>query len=84
VIILILGIVNIPARILYGIISDRKIISAVNLNTFAVTVATVPLFLYPHVLSLTYVGAVIFVVLFAIGIGELQKNSFTVFLQSEF
>ena len=55
---------------LYGFIADRKIISAVNLNTFAVAVATVPLFLYPHVLCLTYATQIVFAIFFAIGIGK--------------
>jgi cyanate permease len=65
----IIGIVNIPARMLFGFIADRKIISAINLNTFSVFVATVPLFLF-IVMQYAYWSQMLFAVLFAIGIGN--------------
>lgn len=68
----IIGIVNIPARMLYGFIADRKFISAINLNTFSVMIATIPLFFYKAVQSY-YWGQVLFSVLFAVGIAGMNS-----------
>ena len=57
---------------LFGIIADRKIVSAVNLNTFCVSIATLPLFLF-FKLKQDYVTQIVFSVLFAIGIGKQLK-----------
>lgn len=62
----IIGIVNIPFRILFGMIADRKILSAINLNTFCVSVLTLALFLFPW-LKTDYYYLIGFAVLFAIG-----------------
>lgn len=65
----IIGIINIPARMLYGIIADRQFVSAINLNTFAVALATVPLVFY-YLLKRTYLTQVLFVSVWAVGIGK--------------
>ena len=57
---------------LYGLIADRKIVSAVNLNAFACLVATVPFFFYP--MFDTFYTQAIFAVTFAIGIGKYSQN----------
>ena len=57
---------------LYGLIADRKIISAINLNTFSVLVATVPLFLY-IVMQYHYWSQIIFSIAFAIGIAGMNS-----------
>ena len=41
-----IGIVNIPFRMFYGFLADRKVMSATNLNTLAVIICTVPFFIY--------------------------------------
>lgn len=68
----IIGIVNIPARMLFGFIADRKIISAINLNTFSVLVSTVPLFLY-IILQHAYWSQILFAVFFAFGIAGMNS-----------
>lgn len=67
----IIGIVNIPARMTFGFVADKKIISAINLNTGSVLVATVPLFLYV-VLQHFYWSQILFSVFFAIGIAGMN------------
>jgi len=64
----IVGIVNIPTRMLFGFIADRRFISPINLNTFSISVSTIALFLY-FKLQLVYWSQVIFAILLAIGIG---------------
>lgn len=65
----IIGIVNIPARMAYGFVADRRFILPINLNTFSVIVGTVPLFFYFQ-LQLAFWSQIVFSVLFAIGIGK--------------
>lgn len=65
----IIGIVNIPARMLYGFVADRRFVSAINLNTFAVVLGTVPLFIFTLLVK-TYWSQVVFAIVFAIGIGK--------------
>ena len=65
----IIGIVNIPFRMLFGFLADRRFITPINLNTMAVFVATVPLFFYQF-MQYNFGTQVVFVVLFAIGIGK--------------
>lgn len=65
----IIGIVNIPARMLYGFIADRRIILPINLNTFSVIVGTLPLFFY-FKLQAAFWSQIFFAVAFAIGIGK--------------
>ena len=67
----IIGIVNIPARMIYGIIADRQFISAINLNTFAVVLATIPLMFY-FLLKTTYLTQILFVSVWAVGIGKIN------------
>jgi uncharacterized membrane protein len=62
----IIGIVNIPFRMLFGMIADRKILSAVNLNTLCVSCVTLSLFLFP-LLKSEYKYLIGFAVMFAIG-----------------
>ena len=42
----IIGIVNIPCRILFGFLADKRYLSPINLNTLSVGIATVPLYIY--------------------------------------
>jgi predicted MFS family arabinose efflux permease len=64
----IIGIVNIPFRMLFGLVADRKIISAVNLNTMCVLISFLSLAFF-EVLLKAYWSCVLFSTLFAIGIG---------------
>jgi cyanate permease len=64
----VIGIVNIPARMIYGFIADRRYVSPINLNTFSVIVATIPLFLYSQ-LQKHYWSQMLFSIFFAIGMG---------------
>ncbi|CAF0910909.1 unnamed protein product [Brachionus calyciflorus] len=68
----IIGIVNIPARMLYGLIADKRYVSPINLNTFSVAVATVPLIFF-FVMKSSYWGLAVFSVLFAIGIAGMNS-----------
>jgi len=68
----IIGIVNIPFRMLYGFIADKKFISAVNLNTLAVLISTAPLFFYP-LLQYYFSTQAIFAFLFAVGIAGMNS-----------
>jgi predicted MFS family arabinose efflux permease len=67
----IIGITNIPFRMLFGLIADRKLVSAINLNTISVAIATAPLFLY-SVLQKEYWSQIVFVIVFAIGMGKTE------------
>lgn len=67
----IIGIVNIPVRMLFGFIADRKIIAPINLNTFSVAVAIVPLFVYAALTTFTAQAG--FSVTFAIGIAGINS-----------
>lgn len=64
----IIGIVNIPARMAYGFVADRRFIAPINLNTFSVVLGTLPLFFY-FKLQVAFWSQILFSVLFAIGIG---------------
>lgn len=66
---------NIPARIIYGIVADKRFVTPVNLNTFAVAVSTAPLFLF-FWLKETYPTQIIFAIVFAIGIGNFLNPFF--------
>ncbi len=74
-----IGIVNIPFRMIFGFVADRKFISAINLNTISVLISTVPLF-FIEVFIKAYWSYLIFVILFAIGMGKLRKNLALFFL----
>jgi predicted MFS family arabinose efflux permease len=63
----VIGIVNIPARLGFGFLADRKILSAVNLNFLCIIIATIPVWLYG--LMNTFALQIVFAVFFAIGIG---------------
>jgi predicted MFS family arabinose efflux permease len=67
-IISIIGIVNIPVRILFGFLVDKKIASAINMNTVCTLTACLTLFTY-YALD-TFMLQAGFAVLFAISIGE--------------
>ena len=73
----IIGIVNIPARMTFGFVADRRFISSINLNTASVFVATVPLFLF-ILMQHFYWSLVLFAIFFAVGIGiaQLKKSPF--------
>lgn len=65
----IIGIVNIPARMAYGFIADRRFISPINLNTLSVAIGTIPLYFY-FMLQYNFWTQATFAVFFAIGIGK--------------
>lgn len=65
----IVGIVNIPMRMLFGFVADRRFITPINLNSFSIAVSTVGLFFY-FKLQYAYWSNVVFAILLAIGIGE--------------
>jgi len=67
VLISIIGITNIPFRMAFGFIADRRIITPVNLNTLSVAVATVPFFFYELVLQHDIYRQAVFAFLFAVG-----------------
>lgn len=69
----IIGILNIPFRLLYGIIADKRFMTPLNLNTLCVLVATVPFFFYDTVLQYSVWGQYLFAVLFAIGIAGMNS-----------
>ena len=52
---------------IYGLIADRKIISAKNLNTFSVFVCTISLFGFYAQLQFAYWSQILYAVFFAIG-----------------
>ena len=61
------GIVNIPARLIFGFLADKRSLSPVNLNTLCVVLATATLWSYAFLTTFyTQIG---FAVAFAIGIG---------------
>ena len=64
----VVGIVNIPARLAYGFLADRRFVSAVNLNTISSFIAMMALFFY-FKLQFTFWSQVTFAVFFAIGLG---------------
>lgn len=57
---------------LFGLIADKNIISAVNLNTLSVGVATIPLCLF-YILQKSYMSLVLFSILFAIGMAGMNS-----------
>lgn len=67
----IIGIVNIPVRMLFGLVADLKIVAPINLNTMSVVVATAPFFFY-FALT-TFWTQSIFSVMFAIGIAGINS-----------
>ena len=68
----VIGIVNIPARMIYGFVADKRFISPINLNTLAVACSTLPLFFYP-LLAKHYGSHMLFSVIFAIGIAGMNS-----------
>lgn len=64
----IIGIVNIPARMAYGFVADKRFILPINLNTFAVLIGTLPLYFYFY-LQYAFWSQAVFAVLLAMGIG---------------
>lgn len=64
----VIGIVNIPMRLMFGAVADRRWVSSVNLNTFAVTIALASLVMFAHLT--TYWGMLISGVIFAFGTGK--------------
>ncbi len=65
-----IGILNIPFRLIFGWVADRRFITPLNLNTLCVITATVPFFFYKEVLSNYEWGQYTFACVFAIGIGK--------------
>lgn len=72
----IIGIVNIPARLAYGFLADRRFISPVNLNSIAALIATIPLYFY-FKLQVTFIFQVLFSIFFAIGTGNFSEFKFS-------
>jgi hypothetical protein len=62
-----LGGANIPARILFGIIADRKWITAFNINTICFALLAVINFFY--FLLNSFFAQIFYAVVFAIGMG---------------
>ncbi len=67
---IVIGLLNIPFRLIFGWVADRRIITPLNLNTLCVTFSTVPFFLYKDFLSHYVWGQYVFAVIFAIGCGK--------------
>ena len=63
-----IGIVNIPYRLLFGAVADRRWISSVNLNTIAIAVASVGCVMIAHLT--TFWGTIISGCVFAFGTGK--------------
>ena len=68
-----IGFLNIPFRLLFGWVVDRRFITPLNLNTACVFVATVPFFFYKEVLSNYVWGQYTFAFFFAVGCGKKTK-----------
>jgi predicted MFS family arabinose efflux permease len=66
----VIGILQIPFRLIFGWVADRRFISPLNLNTLCVIIATVPFFFYKEVFSNDEWGQYTFAVAFAIGCGK--------------
>ena len=64
--IILLGIVNIPGRILFGMLADKKYLTPVMFNTVAVALGTFPLFLYDVYLQHHLWSQYIFATLYAL------------------
>lgn len=62
------GIVNIPVRIFFGFIADRKVITAIDMNTACTLVASLTIFSY-YLLTTFWMQAC-FAVFFAAAIGN--------------
>ena len=62
------GIVNIPSRILIGTIADRKIITAVDLNTVFMLLGTIAIGAYYFLTS--FWTQIAFAVVYAVAIGS--------------
>lgn len=62
-----IGFLNVPFRMLFGLISDRRWITPLNLNTLSVLIATVPYFLYESILQYHTWGQYLFSIQFAVG-----------------
>ena len=60
----IIGIVNIPSRILFGLLADRKLTKSINLNTICTLLVAVSLFIYLPLVS--FWSQACFSVLFAV------------------
>ena len=61
------GIINIPSRIIFGIVADRKWISAFNINTMCFALLAVINFFYFIFNSFSF--HVFYAIVFAIGMG---------------
>jgi len=68
----IIGIVNIPFRMLFGFVADKRYISPVNLNTLSVATCTAPLFLY-ELLQGSFWTQAVFSFFFAVGIAGMNS-----------
>jgi len=69
-----IGIVNIPMRMLVGFLADRRIVSAINLNTFSVLICAVSLLSLQFLVTLgSFYALVGFAVLFATGMAGMNS-----------
>ena len=71
-----IGILNVPFRLFFGFVADRRYLTPLNLNTLCVFIATVPFFIYKEILSHSVWGQYVFASAFAIGSG--MKIFFTI------
>lgn len=60
---------------IYGFIADKRYITAINLNTFSVLLATLSLMFY-FALQYTLATHAVFSIVFAIGIGKIERKYF--------
>ena len=65
-IISVIGIVNIPSRVLFGFLADARFVTPITLNTFAVLLGAFPLLCYEQLLQYHFLTQCIFAVLYAI------------------
>jgi len=63
----VIGIANIPFRMLFGWVADKRYMTPLNLNTLSVLIATIPFFFYANILQYHTWGQYLFATCFAIG-----------------
>ena len=76
----IIGIVNIPMRILFGVLADSGLVSAINMNTGCTLAACITLFTF-YVLTNFWMQAC-FAVVFGMAIGKLRNETLDLFERS--
>lgn len=66
----IIGIFNIPSRLLFGVLADKRYLSPINLNTLSAAIGAISLWLFPFFNK--FWNQAIFAALFATGIGGMN------------